>query len=323
MSNVSDFKPRAELEAAKQLDGFITWAKDSLPKGIPDLVHEGIQWDMLSWHQLGVHYASFRAYDASRYSSDGVGVFMKPPFIDFAKSMIVHARVFRRKKYISDLLGALKALEAALVDLKGTRDVTQVSAAVCSRACEFIVARCPKGRGARDRSLQLENTIKFMEKKGLLANPFKWRTPVAPIQVLGNLKQQKQNSEKRLPSRESLKALGELFNNDLFKPIDIVVTSACALLLSQPSRVGELADVEYDPIVFKEGANGCQRMFLRWYAEKGFGATLKPVVTGMEPVIERLIERVYLSLKRPVNMWLGWKIILMNFLRIREYQIKG
>jgi len=96
-------------------------------------------------------------------------------------------------------------------------------------------------------------------------------------------------SRKKLPSRESILALGELFNNNLSSPLDIITVSACALLLSQPSRIGELVDVERDCVVFKEDDKGGRRMFLRWYAEKGFGATTKPVVTGMESSVERVM----------------------------------
>jgi len=75
----------------------------------------------------------------------------------------------------------------------------------------------------------------------------------------------------------------------LSSPLDIITVSACALLLSQPSRIGELVDVERDCVVFKEDDKGGRRMFLRWYAEKGFGATTKPVVTGMESSVERVM----------------------------------
>lgn len=292
MSNVVGFKRQADLEPAKQLDSFILWAKDALPKGIPDLVHESIQWDMPSWHQSGVSSASFTAVGSPKYARDETRLLMQSPFIDFAKAMIVHVRVFLRKKSIGDWLGSIRALEAALVDLKGTRDVTQLSPAVCNRACEYLVEKYREGNSARSKSLCLEKVIKFMEKKGLLANPFQWRSSLAPRLGRGTLKQQKQNREKKLPSRESLQALGELFNNELSEPINILVTSTCALLLSQPSRIGELADVEHDCILFKDGVNGDQRMFLRWYAEKGYGATTKPVVTGMESVVKCAVERM-------------------------------
>ena len=83
---------------------------------------------------------------------------------------------------------------------------------------------------------------------------------------------EKKNRDKKLPSRESILALGELFNNNLTSPLDVITTSACVLLLSQPSRIGELVDVERDCVVFKEDVDGGQRMFLRWYADKGFGS---------------------------------------------------
>ena len=128
----------------------------------------------------------------------------------------------------------------------------------------------------------------FRSKK-LLAKPFQWATPLQG-KDLGTLKEQRRNREKKLPSPESIRALGELFNNELTSPLDIITVSACAILLSHPSRIGELADVERNCIVFKDDADGGPRMFLRWYAEKGFGATIKPVVGGMEPVVERVIK---------------------------------
>lgn len=81
-----------------------------------------------------------------------------------------------------------------------------------------------------------------------------------------------------------------MFTNELTSRLDIVVTSACALLLSAPSRVGELADIPLDFLLFKEDAQGNRRMFLRWYAEKMNQVTAKPVVIPeMEPVVERVI----------------------------------
>lgn len=291
MSDIIDFKPKAAHEATKQLEAFIAWAKATLPKGIPDRVHPGIQWDVNSWHSLGMKGAAFTAQGSPRNVSAEKRLYMQPPFVDFAKAVVVYHRVYRRQKLVSCWIRALRALEAALVELTGAGDVTQVSAAVCSRACECMQAHWLKGDTAYKESKALENIIKLMAKNGLLAKPFQWTSHLKQASV-GTLKHQKANRDKRLPSRESLLALGELFNNNLTTPLDICVTSACALLLSQPARVGELADVERDPIVFKVGADGSQRMFLRWYGEKGFGATLKPVVAGMESVVERLIERM-------------------------------
>lgn len=304
MSDILDFKPKADLEAAEQLDAFIAWAKTILPKGIPDRVHESIRWEMNSWHQSGVTGLSFTSLASPRYSTDAQKQYMQSSFMDFAKAMVVYRRVFLGKKQVRDWSDPLKVLEGALVELTGASDVTRVSASICTRACELARIRWSTGDTAYKAGKSIEKIIELMKKKGLLVKPFRWSSPLK-MQGRGSLKQQRVNREKKLPSRESLLALGELFNNNVTNPLDIVITSACALLLSQPARIGELADVECDPIVFKEGANCSHRMFLRWYAEKGFGATTKPVVTGMESVVERLIERM-LPITEEARAYAAW-----------------
>lgn len=290
MSNVIDFKPLSHLKAAAQLDAFITWAQATLPKGVPNQrVHAGIRWDMDSWHNSGISSCAFTAHGSPRNSNPKYKKYMQPPFMDFAKALIVYYRVFQGKKSAKDMLSGARILEVALVEVTGARDVTRVSAAICNRACEHLKAEYPDGNSAYIRSKYLEQIVVLMRDKGLLAKPFRWTSPLR-YKDSGTLKEQRESSEKKLPSRESIRALGELFNNDLTSPLDIITVSACALLLSQPSRIGELADVERDCVVFKEDADGGHRMFLRWYSEKGFGATTKPVVTGMESSVERVIK---------------------------------
>lgn len=304
MTDIIDFKPKADLEAAEQLDAFVAWAKVSLLKGIPDRVHANIRWDMNSWHQSGVKGASFTALGSPRYSSAAAKLFIQPPFNDFVKAIVVYRYVFLKKKCVKFWLDSLKALETSLVELTGERDVTKVSAVVCNRACELMSEKWSASDNAYKKSTTLERIIKLMVSKKLLAKSFRWKSPLKP-QEIPTLKQQQWDGAKKLPSRASILALGELFNNELTSPIDIVVTAACALLLSHPARIGELADVECDPVVFKESDAGNQRMFLRWYAEKGFGATIKPVVIGMEPVVNRLIKRL-LPITNEAREYAAW-----------------
>ncbi|NVE90672.1 hypothetical protein [Vreelandella titanicae] len=290
MSSIIDFKPQSHLKAALQLDAFIAWAKATLPKGVANRrVQAGIRWDMDSWHKSGIGNCTFTAHRSPKFAKAKDKKYMQPPFIDFVKALIVYCRVFRGKKSTDQWLSAAKILEIALVELSGTRDVTRMSAAICNRACEHLKNTYPDSNTAYTHSKGLEQIVQLMRDKGLLASPFRWSSPLRH-RSSGTLKEQKKNRDKKLPSRESILALGELFNNDLAIKLDIITTSACALLLSQPSRIGELVDVERDCVVFKEDANGGQRMFLRWYAEKGFGATIKPVVTGMESSVEHAIK---------------------------------
>ncbi|MGB4074138.1 hypothetical protein [Pseudomonas sp.] len=284
-SNIVDFKPRSQLAAETQLAAFIEWAKQTLPKGIPYRVHASIRWEDDSWHSHGVQSCSFTALGSTKTAPKA----MQVPFTEFAKAMVVYRRVYLQKKDIRDWLSTLKALEAVLFELTGTLDVTQVSAAVCNKACDHLNRHSTKGDTAYRHSKALEAIITLMRDKKLLKSDFRWTSPLR-LKPTGTLKQQRADRKQKLPNPEAIKALGEVFNNELTRPLDIVVTSACALLLSAPSRVGELADVELACLVFKEDTQGNQRMFLRWYAEKINQVMLKPVITPeMEPVVERAI----------------------------------
>ena len=284
-NNILDFKPRSQLAAETQLAAFIEWAKQTLPKGIPYRVHASIRWEDGSWHPHGLLSCSFTALGSTIAAPKA----MQAPFTEFAKAIMVYQAVYLQKKNMSGWLGALKALEAALFELTSTRDVTQMSAAVCNKACDHLNRHWTKGDTAYKHSKALETVITLMRDKKLLKSDFRWTSPLK-LKPTGTLKQQRADREQKLPNPEAIKALGEVFNNELTRPLDIVVTSACALLLSAPSRVGELADVELACLVFKEDTQGNRRMFLRWYAEKKNQVMLKPVITPeMEPVVERAI----------------------------------
>ena len=288
MSKVVDFKPKSQVDAEANLHDFIQWAKETIPKGVPDRFYDSIKWEDESWHAHGAEGCAFKAL--------GSTMNMRPLIMDFAKALLVYRRIYQMKKSLSSWLRPLKALEVALVEINGDADVTRVSAAVCNRACEHMEMHWTKGRSAYGYSKCLGQIITLMREKKLLKTDFRWTSPLHQ-KSSGTLKQQKADREKKLPSPESIKALGEIFNNDLTSPLDIVVTSACALLLCTPSRIGELADIEYDCVVYKEDNHGNRRMFLRWYSEKIQETTLKPVI---KPEMESVAKRA-IALLKPIT----------------------
>lgn len=299
--NIVDFKPKSELAAEAQLAAFIEWAKLTLPKGVPNRVHASIRWEDGSWHPHGFHGCSFTALGSTNAAPKP----MQAPFTDFAKAILVYRKVYLQKKSMKDWLCALMALEVALFELTGTRDVTRVSATVCNQACDHMARHWTKGNTAYQFGRALETIITLLRAKKLFKSDFRWTSPLTQL-PRGTLKQQRADREQKLPDPEAIKALGEVFANELTNPLDIVVTSACALLLSAPSRVGELADVELNCKVFKEDAQGNQRMFLRWYAEKMNTVVLKSLV---KPEMEPVVERVFTLLK-PITdearTYAGW-----------------
>lgn len=140
-NNVVDFKPKSQLDAEAQLAAFICWAKETLPKGIPNRVHASIRWEDVSWHPHGFNSCSFTALGSTIAAPKA----MQAPFTDFAKAIVVYRGVYLQKKTMRDWRSALIALEVALFELTGTRDVTRVSAAVCNQACEHMDRFWTKG----------------------------------------------------------------------------------------------------------------------------------------------------------------------------------
>lgn len=289
MSHIVDFSSPKHNDAAVRLEAFITWAQSTLFKGVTNhRVHAGIRWDMDSWHNSGIQSCAFTAHGSPRNSSTSRKL-MQAPFMDFVKALVVYHCIFRAKKSAKDLLSGARILEVALLEMTGATNPTKISTAICNRACEHLRIEYPVRDSAYRRGKFLEQIIDLMRDKGLFEKSFRWTSPLQ-YKKSGTLKEQKKINQKRLPCPESIRALGELFNNNLSTPLDIVTLSACVLLLSQPSRIGELADVERDCVIYKHDAQGGGRMFLRWYGEKGFGATTKPVVKGMESAVERMFQ---------------------------------
>ena len=157
MSDIIDFKPKAALEPAEQLEVFIEWAKAILPKGIPDRVHEGIQWDMNSWHRSGMTSTPFTAFDSPRKGLAEPRQYMQRSMMDFAKAILVYHRVYRGQKSVRTRLDALRVLEVALLELTGAGDVTQLTAAVCiSRARQSLMKMPAIDMAMKDRKVALK-----------------------------------------------------------------------------------------------------------------------------------------------------------------------
>ncbi len=264
---------------------FIQWAKTIINHAIQaGQVYDTIVWEANSWHAHGISGSAFTALGSTGKKT----IEMQAQFVDFVKALVVRRKCFQLRKNVNAILGAARALEAALVELTDGCDATLISAAVCNRACDFLnETYAPKN--AYMTSIGLGQVVTLMREKRLLKEDFRWVSPVRRPKR-GSLKQQQKDAEKKLPSRESLTALGTIFNNKQTNPLDIVVTSACVLLLSAPSRVGELSDLPHDCVFHKIGADGNERMFLHCYAEKMQKRMHKPVVRGMEPAVERALR---------------------------------
>ncbi|MAZ88373.1 MAG: hypothetical protein CL693_12090 [Cellvibrionaceae bacterium] len=286
MTNITPFKGRQDLEAGLNLSAFIDWAKVALVQG--EHVKEDIEWDADSWVQWNIPESRVSSLGSGKHDRDRL---MAKPFRDFAKAIIVY-RFVNDRKLPGVWVRALRGLEAGLYEITGAVDVTQTNAAVCAKACDLMRQVWSRSDSVYQVSAALENIIVLLNKKGLLNTPFRWKSPVARPKR-GSLKQQEADRNKKMPSDDSLIALGEIFHANPTSFLDIVVTSSVALLLSAPARIGELAyvthDVSFDDV---DPVTGESQLYLRWYGLKGFGDKPVPVIDQMRSICEEAIRRV-------------------------------
>ena len=280
MSNVIPFLPKARLSARAAVTDFISWAQSQVH--LYDEPFDPVQWSAISWHRWGLRQtACFKLGEKSEA--------LHPDFIDFAKAVIFQERAV---KNIQDHLPlqALRCLEVALLEIVQQGDVTAVTAAVFDKACIVAQNYHRSASTAYRISRQLKIINDSLHSSGCVARPFNWAPQIKCPRV--TLKESAENAKKKLPSDEALIALGEIFHNKPESPLDIMVTSAAALMLSQPCRARELMYVKKDCFFTERDEQGREQLYMLWFSAKGFGASRKPIIDSMAKVCKEAVDRV-------------------------------
>ncbi|MBU2967222.1 hypothetical protein Q4508_18965 [Amphritea sp. 2_MG-2023] len=274
MTNVISFRPREGLEAGKQVKEFIAWTKGLTGFNKPDLP---LDWDAWSWKVwMGVSLDFVKLGVSSRKKSfDPSKELLDPQIIDFAKAYVLQQQSLNITKNIQEVV-AVRAVEAALLELEPKADITRVNMHVYDRASELIKENF-KGDSAYRIGGQLQKLSEFIVEKGLSENSDTWVNLIKrPNDAHGHVKNKK-DAEKKMPTQEALDALAEIWSAQPTDHRDIFVTSNCALLLSSPGRVGELNLLAADSLTYKDNSEGEPELFINWYGQKGYGFTDKPV----------------------------------------------
>lgn len=286
MNNVIPFVPKRRLAAKAALQEFINWAKSQIH--LYDKPDDPVQWSAVSWHRWGLRQAVFFKL--------GGGESLHPEFVDFAKALTFEERVVKLKGDHLQLQ-ALRCLEAALINIYRQADVTAINAAVLDRACiiaqeyhsyDFTVYRI---------SRQLKHLSDRLHTAGIVARPFIWEPQIKISRV--TLEDSEANAKKKLPSDAALIALGEIFYTKPELPLDVMVTSAVALMLSHPCRIGELKYVRKDCFFTERDKRGREQLYILWHSEKGFGANRKPIIDSMAEVCKEAVSRVVRITQEP------------------------
>lgn len=279
MRNITPFVPKAERESRKSLYEFVGWAKEQIRWY--DLPSDPVIWEAESWSKWGFNNTRVSKLGDRKTSLCG-------EFVDFVKAYIFREAVLGRNVAATTMM-ALRCLEAALLALGKKADVTMLTAAVFDKAC-VLAENYFTGRSPYQVSLQLSRVFTFIHDFHIVTRRFTWEPQVKMPRL--SLRASEASSKNKLPSEDSLLALGEMFSNRPELPDDILVTSAVAIMLSHPCRIGELAYLKQNCLISELDSNGRKQLYMLWYSVKGFGSNKKIVPDSMADICKEAVRRL-------------------------------
>ena len=135
--------------------------------------------------------------------------------------------------------------------------------------------------------------VEFLNESGIIPEQVQWRNPIKkPKEIHRTDSEGKKKRADKLPEAYLLEAMAEMFSNDLPAPRDRFTTSIFALLMCAPSRITEVQDLPYNCIYSEIDAKGVERTGLRFFAGKGYGASIKWIPSVMVDVAKESVRRL-------------------------------
>lgn len=294
MSEVILFRPKAELDAAGNLAGFVESCRNDLTVFGADLPFDENVWDVSSSISLKGHgnkrirmvFSSFGTVNATSPSP------MTEPFLGFAKAFMRYMHGFRPTMGFGPRLAALRVLEAALAEQGDIPNPIKIDAHVLNRAAQLTSEHYTEAVAYRIGS-QLEMVASFLSENQLSVVPVRWRSHLKrPGDTVRVGKEFDERRQSKLPSQESLEALPKVFRLAT-EPVDVIVSSVAALLCASPDRISEVLMLpENCEVRQKNGKDGSEAYGLRWWPAKGAEPMVKWVVPSMASVVQEAIEKI-------------------------------
>lgn len=301
MANVLLFTPRAELDAPKNLEAFIAFARNKLTTFGANLPFDDLVWDVTEacpQKGIGNHRVriTFCTLQSVRSSSP---VPMWDAFRPFAQAYIRQMQALRPVIALGPRMAALRALEAALTENGEALSPEKVDANILNRAAQLLNENFGEDAAYRI-GICLEQIAKYMASHRLTSAPLHWRNPIK--RPAGGTRVGKEFDERRaknLPSAAALEALPHVFRH-ASAPKDVVVSSTAAILCSAPDRISEALLLPVDCEVQNDNVFG-----LRWWPAKGADPMVKWIVPAMSGVVKDALAKLrkVTQLARDVAKW--------------------
>jgi hypothetical protein len=294
MADLIIFQPKAELDAAENLRGFIDSCRNELTVFGSDLPFDENTWDISDSINLkGFGNKRHRlVFSNLETVNDNSPAPMAEPFLSFAKAYFRYMQGFRPINGTSPRLFALRALEAALRETGGDANPTRSDILIFNRAAQMAVEKYSAAAAYR-YGCQLEMLAEFLCDNKLTSIPASWRNFIKrPGDTVRVGKEFDERRNEKMPTQAALDALPEIFLRAT-DPIDVIVSSVVALLCASPNRISEVLSLPLDcEVRQKNSKTGVEAYGLRWWPAKGADPMIKWVVPSMVNVVQEAIEKI-------------------------------
>lgn len=293
MADVFVFIPRAQCNARQNLEQFVQNCRDRLAVFGADLDFDADVWDLTPFFlgRKGTRTATkmhFTTWGAAKREAGGP---MPEPFKSFAKAYMRYQQGLRPTLSFEGRLIALRALCAAEAEREGAPDASMLLPFDFNRAAQLVQERVRES-SAYQYGIQLELIANTMNDCGLLAYPGRWRSPIQRRDCIGKVgKEFDERRIAKLPTQAALEALAAIFQV-AEEVVDVMVTSAVAIMCSAPERINEVFRLGLHSEVQQPNSAGDPVYGLRWYPSKGAAPQVKWTVQSMADTVKRAIERV-------------------------------
>ena len=282
MAELLHFSPRHELDARKNLEDFILFARDELTTFGFDL-----DWDKNYWPTAGVAFGNL---DQKSRKLDP-GKVMRAPFLAFAKAYLRYQQSIKPTKNKQEM-PALKCLERALIVTNDVPALKDMNAAVLDLAATLAREQFFPGQ-AYHAGRQLERLARFVSEKHLVAGQLLWKSPnTRPGDTVRTGEKAKEQREKKLPDKYAVDAMARIFASNPTSTRDVFTTSVSAMLLCTPSRITEVLSLPVDCEYWGKKHDGTDGFGWRFRPGKGAKPGIKWVPDVMADLAQEAIRRV-------------------------------
>lgn len=290
MPAIIHFAPKSELSARENLHEFTRMCREDLT-----VFGENLDWQATGWPGAA-NFTKLGAHSRGYAESDR----MDGEFIDFAKAYFRYQQGHHPTKARNELM-ALRAIEAALLTMTGKGDAINIDVATLDEASQLARVHY-SSMAAYHCGREIQRLASFLSVKQLIpADLSTWKSPIRKPgdETIRTGTKARAIQEKKLPGKEALDALAEIFASDPKDPRDIFTSCTFAMTMCAPARISEILDLPADCEVEIPGSDGIMRYGWRFYSAKGFEGDIKWIPEVMVPIAKEAVRRLRALTEEP------------------------